>query len=821
MADPADDWVLPPAARPTAGDDWILPAAQAPQMDFTRPQAEVRADIAKIPEGPLRDQAVRQWADAAVKRDRAAERMPFASGHEPILPYVRDRMRDAVRGTLLVGPALDEISAGANAAVHWATGGAAGAPYNERVEYERAIDRAIAKEAPVASTVTQLGTGLVSGGAVAKKVFEGAKKVLPKIIAAPAAGGAVGVTVGGISGFGEGEGGFDARLKHATSGEGKLFGLSPIEAGGILGTALPPGIAGASYLGSKAHEFVSPSLARMGTHLTIPEWMKIKASAASLAAPDPASAGTKAAAEQIVANWLVDEGVKPGEIAERLRKIAEAGRYGSSGQAQDVSALVDVTPGLQRLGRTVATTNQEAATGAKQFLEARQTGLTPLGTTAEAMAARGLPTRERMAAPIKGEEAIEQLGSHFGAGKDNLVPMGQGERFSDALKRAFGIKDTDFHGHAANATRTDDAIVAAAKLEARSDYGAMREAAKGYDITPHLQPVVDTITSGLRAPELGPTTARIIARGLQEFMVGKGQNRHLVSSMQAFDEAKRAVDAIIEKAARAGDTNIGRVLRGTPDEPGLLRLLTAAVDGIQDKNIGPLYRTARAKFSSRMESQEALEAGRKAAEVGGDDGVRLFDTIAGNEGHEKLFRLGVVGHVESKAGGKHGADKSAIFDTQNMDKLLAYIIPRSEKAGAVFADRPQRFGRYVDIQKAQAETRNMVQGGSPTERIKADVNKFDIMSKWQELKEASGSLPVMGIKAATLLLNKMFGIRQDSAAYIARQLFTANKQQQRQFLAKVEERLGRNRMEQFTRLMEQHQQEVLRSGARQGGTPQE
>ncbi len=209
-----------------------------------------------------------------------------------------------------------------------------------------------------------------------------------------------------------------------------------------------------------------------------------------------------------------------------------------------------------------------------------------------------------------------------------------------------------------------------------------------------------------------------------------------------------------------------------------------------------------------------------AVDVGGDEGIRLFDGVAGNGGHEKLFRLGIVGHVESKAGGKHGADKSAIFDTQNMDRLLAHVIERSKKSGQVFADRPERFGRYVDIEKAQAQTRNMVQGGSPTERIKADVGKFDIMSKWQEIKESSGSLPAMGIKAASHLLNKMFGIRQDTAAYIARQLFTANKDEQRLFLAEVEKRLGRNRMEQFTRLMEEHQANATSVGARQGALPE-
>lgn len=277
------------------------------------------------------------------------------------------------------------------------------------------------------------------------------------------------------------------------------------------------------------------------------------------------------------------------------------------------------------------------------------------------------------------------------------------------------------------------------------------------------------------------------------------------------------MDAIIEKAARAGDSNVGRLLRGTPEEPGLLRRILAAVDGIEHNNIGPLYRQARSKFSSQMEAQEALEAGKKAAQIGGDEGVRLFDTVAGDDGLEKLFRLGIVGHVESKIGGRHGADKSAIFDTQNMDRLLAHVIPRSKEAGSTFADRPERFGRYVDAQKTQAETRNMVQGGSPTERIKADVNKFDIMSKWQEIKETSGSVPAMGIKAASHILNRMFGIRQDTAAYIARQLFTANKEQQRRFIAEVERRLGRNRLEQFTRLMDEYQKNAVGVTGRQAG----
>jgi hypothetical protein len=66
---------------------------------------------------------------------------------------------------------------------------------------------------------------------------------------------------------------------------------------------------------------------------------------------------------------LADE--RTGQLGARLAEIAESGKYHTSGQAQDTSAIVDLTPGTQRLGRTVATVSQEANTQAKRFLQTK------------------------------------------------------------------------------------------------------------------------------------------------------------------------------------------------------------------------------------------------------------------------------------------------------------------------------------------------------------------------------------------------------------------------------------------------------------------
>ena len=121
------------------------------------------------------------------------------------------------------------------------------------------------------------------------------------------------------------------------------------------------------------------------------------------------------------------------------------------------------------------------------------------------------------------------------------------------------------------------------------------------------------------------------------------------------------------------------------------------------------------------------------------------------------------------------------------------------------------------------QTRNEVTGNSKTaERLKDD-EAYNVMSKLGETVERfrnSSSMTMLGVRAVESMLSKVFGMRADTAAAISKQLFTANPADRERVLQGVAERLGRNRAEQFSRLLEQYQRDIAAAGARQGAAPE-
>src|SRR6478609_8734510 len=115
----------------------------------------------------------------------------------------------------------------------------------------------------------------------------------------------------------------------------------------------------------------------------------------------------------------------------------------------------------------------------------RQTGLS-LDEGPGALAVSGLPTRPMLSLPITGAQAERQFGTSFGTRQDDIVPMGQGQRIVDALKRATLTKDAKLHGLESNAYRTDQAIMDAAKAEAKPAYKALYDAGNNANIAPEV-----------------------------------------------------------------------------------------------------------------------------------------------------------------------------------------------------------------------------------------------------------------------------------------------------------------------------------------------
>ncbi len=180
------------------------PGALSSAIDFNRPVEEVRAAITKLPERERSD-ALRQWGDQYVAKERAGDRSIVDRGS--------DYLRDMATGTP-VGSWLNEGNAALASGMHRVTGGRAGAPYDEAMAYQEARDRAVDKDATKVgkipftdidvntSDLRKVAGGIASAPvAPVAHVFRGAT-MLPQIANATLTG----MGYGALYGAGQGEG---------------------------------------------------------------------------------------------------------------------------------------------------------------------------------------------------------------------------------------------------------------------------------------------------------------------------------------------------------------------------------------------------------------------------------------------------------------------------------------------------------------------------------------------------------------------------------------------------------------------------------------
>ena len=785
-------------------------------IDFNQPTDQVRAAVGKVaPED--RAEALDQWAKAHVAGERKAGGVGMAADNT---------VRTLARGSF-VGPALDEITAGTQKALQVVSGGALGSDYDEALAYQRARDKAVDTDYPIASTVGQIAGGVAGGigalpiAGVRSAVVRGPQVAIGGPLAAwapaktlrgnMAQGAVIGGAYGGSAGFlgtegGEGTTAEQVAERMGGAGTGTKWGA----AGGAL---LPPVISGAIRGGGMAYDAVSPQIARYSQQLRnwlMPYEMTPKSGGAAATmggAPLPRMSGAEAAADQTIANQLARANVSIDDLRARFSEADSAARMRSNSQAQNMLAPVDIDPSLQTLAGSVGRQQPEARNIGQRFLFGRQTGTTPRGTNTVDMANVGLPTRPALGQPVTGAQADRMFGRNFGTQPQENVPMGQFERIGDAFKRALQIQDSDFHGHAANARRTDEQIIKAAKDDAKELYGVTYKAGEGVDLTPTVAPIVGKWQAALIDEPLPVANALNKAMSLIDRALSpNGSKPHI----ERLDKVKQWMDDQIEKAMKNDQQ---RYLASK-----LIQLKNEMIDALDSvPNVGEKYKAARDKFSSSMESRDAIKLGRDAMGDDADIGVDAYRAI-GSEINEKLFRLGMLDAYQKRGSRqKRTADVTQMFETPRMQELLAEIIERSKKGNAEFSDRPERFGRFIGNEKSMIETRNVAFGGSQTQaNAKADQG-YDNLSLMFEQFKSTPSVTAIGLKVLEKALDKAFGFHPDTAAMIAQKLFNAEPRAREKLLEQLAQRLGSNRMQHLTRLMQEHQRLLTQAGATAGG----
>jgi len=230
-------------------------------IDFSQPNDAVRAEINKL-KGRQRQEALRHWADAYVARERSEGGVGMA---------LDNTARTLARGSF-VGPVLDEVSAITGNPLAAITAAVSGPddpnalPYYERLEYQRARDRAVDKDYPVLSTAGQLATGL-GGGALMFKAGQRAMTPVERVagsiafgpMPAPAntargrilQGTGYGAAYGGMHGFFDSEGGDTGEIAKSLDNRLSGGGRGAV-AGGLTGGVLSGAIEGGVQVARRA-----------------------------------------------------------------------------------------------------------------------------------------------------------------------------------------------------------------------------------------------------------------------------------------------------------------------------------------------------------------------------------------------------------------------------------------------------------------------------------------------------------------------------------------------------------------------------------------
>lgn len=451
--------------------------------------------------------------------------------------------------------------------------------------------------------------------------------------------------------------------------------------------------------------------------------------------------GPEAAADRILANRMARAGTSPAEVRLDLQRgQAQSARLGPNSQAELPEAIADTSDAMQRLAGSLYRTGGEAGSFVRDTLTARQRG--PVNPYA----------------PQPGE------------------PTGQRGRIMDATERALQIRTSG------SALQTERQITADQALQGRQLYAQAFQQQQPFDI----QPVLDGFAvNAMQYP--APFQAQL-TRALNLFRNNGSARFNPNGNLQAFDNAKKALDDMIERAQRAGSGNLTRELTTLKND-----LLGA----VHVNGSNPGYQAARSAWGSAAENREAIDLGRAALREGSEISAELYRNLT--QGQQQLFRIGFLESLRNAMGTKKpGSDVTQLFQQARVQELMGEIIPRSRGSG-VFANRPERYGDLMRREGRMNQTNNVAMGNSATSMRQQDDMGFAgdaLQSMWSRFRQ-SPSLFNMGVEAVGTGIQKVFGYRQDVALAMAQRLLETNPEQRNQILRRLAQRGGPDRFARF------------------------
>jgi hypothetical protein len=456
---------------------------------------------------------------------------------------------------------------------------------------------------------------------------------------------------------------------------------------------------------------------------------------------------TEQAADRIIAKKMRSGGQTAQSIEDDFAAGDYASRMHSNSQAQLPEVLADTSNGMQRLAGSVYRAGGEGAEIIKDALTRRQRG-----------------PENPYAPAVKGQ------------------PRGQSEDIIDAFDRALTV---DSKG---TALANDRAIVRQQKLDGDRLYTQAKQNSEPFDLTLAVQSLRTA------AQDYPPAFAARLNRAAKLFE--RGPNNQMVDDVLRFDNSKKALDDMIETAQRGGQNALARELTIFKNQ-ALDAVHATDAAGNPTRNI--VYKEARDTWGTAAEQREALEMGRNALKADSELTAENYQALSKYQ--QMLFRIGMKqGARQALATKRPGNDVTQLFQQRRVQELMAQVIPRSPKKGAAFADRPQRFGEYMNRQQRMVETNRKALGGSETAERLSDDAEFAADAVGQTANMLRGGTnAILEVMAAGS--SKIFGMRQDVAQTVAKRLVESSPQMRAAMLRQIEARYGRDALDQFMALL--------------------
>jgi hypothetical protein len=728
---------LPVDASPTQYAAQSAEAAQQPEpLDTTSlPTEGIRAQIASMPE-QHRAAAMRQWQEGKVKEDKSH----LSLSNNPVATGLRQFTRGTVTGSF-----LDEADAALNSVTHSVTGGKAGVPYDEALEYNRAKNRADDEASGWYGTGAKVAGGIATGGPIMKWLANKAKSRLGKLGLFGVGGG----TAGGIYGFGEGEGGLENRLDSAETGAKWGAGLS---------LALPIAGSGGAFALQKAAD-VSPFVKSR-----LP-------SAFSRSSPD-----------EIADDYLAAKIKRSGETPQSLASDLDEGQYATRLESNSYAALPetigDTSDTLRRLMGSVYRTGNEAGETVKTHLDTRQRG-------------------------VDNDYARRDPMGPWGRDKSLEGPQGQAERVEDAFDRSIGLKTEQ-----RSARQADDDIIAQQRQEGDELYELARNTSDDFDLQPaidahtlimqqykgpfraQLQKALDLFVDPMnRAWDVNNVRRFDAAKKQLDDMIeaskDQGKATNLTRELTGFKN--RLLDKVHEGGRNPNYLKARQTWGSAAENREAIEMGKRALgDAKKDSDV------TVEMFNALPEGQQRL------FRIGLRDGLRrLFDgKTPGDDVTRVLSKRGTQQLLETVI------PRSKDTIRRGKKPPGAHPQARGPLGKDVFHDRPERFGELLRREARMVQTKNKTLGNSETAgRLADDAEmKGDMLAR----VFASGrSITNLTLEAVGAVLTKIGGMRADVALSLAKKLAESDPVAQRQILQRLQQQMGPSKYAQITKALGQ------------------